>query len=339
MAKTLSISLGKYRARLSISRRAENVAAPAPAGDPIALGYAKALERRFPELGNFGLAVTEENATDVIAFYADYLPLVYEPARSAFVRNLLHRLRERSPDPRIRTAATRGIAISDLSDGMPDRALALKNDPELAKRWDEQVSQLETAYGAALVREDWSQADRGKCLIAYFDAHREFLHGKDILHLAPESNLRAWFNANRAAMQIGQYRTADAYGTDVDENHDITAIKIADGSYDVVICHRVMEHVLSDENGFSELYRVLRPGGLLSFSVPQAAHRPRTAEWAIPDETHHGHVRQYGADLADRMESAGFRVEVEPWLTRLPPETLRGMGAFPMRMFHAWRRP
>jgi predicted SAM-dependent methyltransferase len=39
-----------------------------------------------------------------------------------------------------------------------------------------------------------------------------------------------------------------------------------------------------------ELYRLLKTGGVMNFSIPQMPHRDQTAEWIIPDESHHGHV-------------------------------------------------
>jgi hypothetical protein len=98
-----------------------------------------------------------------------------------------------------------------------------------------------------------------------------------------------------------------------------------------------MEHVLDDAAGFSELHRILRTGGFLSFSVPQAPHQPETREWVIPDESHHGHVRHYGADLEERIRKVGFRVEFEPWLLRQLPDVLRSQNAYPMRIFNCWR--
>jgi len=118
---------------------------------------------------------------------------------------------------------------------------------------------------------------------------------------AAEKNLSAWVQAHGGVLG---YVTSDAYGRDADEAQDITRITHPDNSFDVVICHRVMEHVLDDAKGFSELYRILRPGGLVSFSVPQAPHKAHTSEWAIPDLTHHCHVRHYGADLEDRVRNS-----------------------------------
>src|SRR6185312_11658560 len=125
---------------------------------------------------------------------------------------------------------------------------------------------------------------------------------------------------------------------DVDFVYDLTAIGLPDSSFDLVICHRVLEHVLDDHAALAELHRVLRRGGLLNVSVPQAVHREKTAEWIIPDASHHGHVRQYGRDLTDRIDKVGFSVELESWLLRRPRPELLSLGAYPMRIYNARKK-
>ena len=44
--------------------------------------------------------------------------------------------------------------------------------------------------------------------------------------------------------------------------------QIADGSYDVVVCTEVLEHTLQPFDAVQEIWRILRPGGILAISVP-----------------------------------------------------------------------
>jgi predicted SAM-dependent methyltransferase len=133
------------------------------------------------------------------------------------------------------------------------------------------------------------------------------------------------------------YETSNIVGEDVDLNQDLTAMTV-ERKYDLIICHRVLEHVMDDGAAFRELYRILVPGGLLQISVPQSMQEAMTKEWVIPDETHHEHVRHYGRDFSMRLEAAGFSVAEELWLLRLPRQELLAHGAYPLRMYHA-RKP
>lgn len=50
---------------------------------------------------------------------------------------------------------------------------------------------------------------------------------------------------------------------------DIRELPFNDDTYDLIICHSVIEHILEDrEKAYSELYRVLKKGGLLVYNIP-----------------------------------------------------------------------
>lgn len=59
---------------------------------------------------------------------------------------------------------------------------------------------------------------------------------------------------------------------------DAMQLPIPDASVDAVICAQVYEHVPDDEQLFREIYRVLKPGGMLFFSGPN---------WLFPIEPHY----------------------------------------------------
>jgi len=320
MTRAIEIKLGKFVFRAAVGRRANRA-------NKLTLGYGRTLEARFPELQTFGFKLTEENADDVTAFYAAYLPLVREESRSPAIRSMLKALKDKSKDEEVKRTAVKAIAKSDLDDGMAERALAVRD----LQQWVEETDAWERAYGAPIISTDWKNAQRGASLRLYFAAHPHLLVGKDILHVAPEPELQAWLNTDARSRR---YATTDGQLAGVSEHHDITSLGYPSESFDLVICHRVMEHVLDDHAGFSELFRVLRPGGVLNFSVPQAPQRAKTKEWAVPDQSHDGHVRQYGADLLDRLRAAGFTVDIEPWLLNRPHEELRAVGAYPMRILN-----
>ena len=57
----------------------------------------------------------------------------------------------------------------------------------------------------------------------------------------------------------------------------ITALPMQDASFDCVVCSQVIEHIPADPAVFSELLRVLRPGGLFILGTPDYA----TIGWRI----------------------------------------------------------
>jgi SAM-dependent methyltransferase len=111
---------------------------------------------------------------------------------------------------------------------------------------------------------------------------------------------------------------------------DVQKLLLEDGSFDLVTSTEVFEHVPDDRRGFREVHRVLAPGGHFVFTVP-LADGPATVERCqlLPDGTlvhfhppeYHGDrirgrnavlaFRNYGMDLIDRLEEAGFQAKVE----------------------------
>jgi Methyltransferase domain len=295
----------------------------------LAYRHALALEERVPELKAFAFKLTAENAEAILEFHNSYLPLVREEARGAHQRTLLARLRKAAPD--LTEQASKLIARLDLADGLPDRSQRLVGDSASREELFRQTEAFEQAYGARIITEKWGSPSRGSSLLHYLSHHIDLVAGRDVLHVAPESELRGWLRSNAR-----RYVVLDGVpdeGTDV--GADITSIPLPDATFDFILCHRVLEHVLDDIAAMRELHRILRPGGTLNVSVPQAVHRQRTAEWLVPDESHDGHVRQYGQDFKLRLEQVGFDVRVISWLCERPRDELLAIGGYPMRIYAA----
>lgn len=133
----------------------------------------------------------------------------------------------------------------------------------------------------------------------------------EVLHFAAELSVQRFVKPKARI-----YKTADLYGEGVDLKLNIEKIELENGSFDVVICNHVLEHV-DDRKALSELYRILRPSGLLYLMVPMIEGWSRSYENPqITTESgrnlHFGqgdHVRYFGADLRDRIKAAGFGVE------------------------------
>lgn len=330
IGRGMTITFGRYRVRLSIERARK---APLPSALPqvprIEVNAVAYLERRFPALRAYGLVASPDDAAALLAFYNDHLPSFYPPAQGAALRSQLQKLKDRATQPALRHSAARAIAASDLAEGLPERAQMLADDPVHSAALIRESAAFEKSYGAALVSETWTHATRGASLLYYLRHHGELVRGKTVLHIAPEAEPRSWIRA-----VADRYVTLDAHRPDVEVIADITSTGLADDSFDTIFCHRVLEHVVDDTAALRELHRLLRQGGVLNMSVPQAIHREQTAEWLVPDASHHSHVRHYGRDLAQRLEAAGFVVELEPWLLQCARQELIAHGAFPMRMYN-----
>ncbi|HEY5247564.1 MAG TPA: class I SAM-dependent methyltransferase [Dermatophilaceae bacterium] len=89
---------------------------------------------------------------------------------------------------------------------------------------------------------------------------------------------------------------------------DAMALPFPDETFDRVIASEVLEHVPQDGVAIAEIFRVLRPGGLVAVSVPR--WWPEQICWALSDDYHQvegGHVRIYRGDrLLVALTSAGL---------------------------------
>lgn len=105
---------------------------------------------------------------------------------------------------------------------------------------------------------------------------------------------------------------------------DVQRLTYPDACFDICTSSEVFEHVADDSKGFREMCRVLKPGGLLLFTVPlsgaeKTTERARLTENGIEhilEPSYHDDpilgprtalaFRDYGMDIVDRLERAGF---------------------------------
>lgn len=86
---------------------------------------------------------------------------------------------------------------------------------------------------------------------------------------------------------------------------------LTDASYDGASLIEVIEHITHAERLISEVYRVLKPGGVLLFSTPNAAwwHDRARALWGRPPAAEGYHYRFFTVKTARALcEQTGFRV-------------------------------
>lgn len=109
-------------------------------------------------------------------------------------------------------------------------------------------------------------------------------------------------------------------------NANIYTLPYPDNTFDAVILSEILEHIDRDVEGLREIYRVLKPGGVVAITVPNANYPfwwdPINKSLETLFHTHIGkgplaglwanHVRLYTADqLRESVLAAGFKVEEE----------------------------
>lgn len=160
----------------------------------------------------------------------------------------------------------------------------------------------------------------------YMDDAGIDLSDKRILHFGPEKWLM------RAMSNNPDYEPADLYAPIAKFRMDITSIDRPDNHFDVIVVHHVLEHIDDDSKAMSELYRVLKPGGLGFLSVPINLSRKDTYENASITEdwerfwhfTGTDHKRFYGRDFSQKLEAVGF--EVTPYRRAQSEEIRYGLA-------------
>jgi predicted SAM-dependent methyltransferase len=155
--------------------------------------------------------------------------------------------------------------------------------------------------------------ERHRLIWLYLKNETDFFSAsKKVLHLAPEQCFLKLFKAQKNL----NYITADLYSPIADVKADICDLPFEENSFDVVFCNHVLEHIEDDKKAMSELYRVLKPGGMGIFQIPQDLTLETTYEdFSITSEEerkkHFGqydHVRVYGKDYFNRLRAVGFKV-------------------------------
>ncbi len=110
-------------------------------------------------------------------------------------------------------------------------------------------------------------------------------------------------------------------------HEDVMNLSFTEGSFDLVLSFDVLEHVPNPYRAFCDLYRVLKPGGVLIFSVPISSdsaadivratlEKDGTITHHMPAEYHGNPVdpeggalcfRYFGWEMLDKLRSLGFR--------------------------------
>jgi predicted SAM-dependent methyltransferase len=137
-----------------------------------------------------------------------------------------------------------------------------------------------------------------------------------LLHFAPEPCLLTYFKN-----KLGTNYKTSHYNEKSKSDYifDIRNIEMPDKSFNFIVCSHVLEHIDEDIKAMKELYRILKPNGIAFIQVPiwPSESHPTYENPQIIDKRDRiinfgqfDHVRIYGLDVIDRLESVGFKVEV-----------------------------
>lgn len=167
--------------------------------------------------------------------------------------------------------------------------------------------------------------ERHRLLWLYLKNETDFFTApKKVLHFAPE---QAFYKLFRNQKNL-EYTTTDLLSPLADVKADICNLPFADNSYDLILCNHVLEHIPDDTKAMQELYRVLKPGGMGIFQIPQDLSRAETFEDdSITDPKErarifgqYDHVRVYGRDYFDKLRNIGFTVVEEDYTQKIAPD-------------------
>jgi SAM-dependent methyltransferase len=170
--------------------------------------------------------------------------------------------------------------------------------------------------------------ERHRLLWLYLTNETDFFTApKKVLHFAPE---QAFYTLFRNQKNL-EYTTTDLFSPLADVKADICDLPFKDNTYDLIFCNHVLEHIPDDTKAMQELFRVLKPGGMGIFQIPQDLNRATTfADDTIVDQKErakifgqYDHVRIYGRDYFDKLRSVGFAVIEEDYTKKLTPELVK----------------
>jgi SAM-dependent methyltransferase len=125
------------------------------------------------------------------------------------------------------------------------------------------------------------------------------------------------------------YLDGCSLGKEIEKNifyQNLEILTFADETFDIVITEDVLEHVRNYEKAFSEIYRVLRKGGVHVFTIPFNFDKDTIVRidtstdkdvYLLPPEYHSDRYRgkiicyrTFGLDLYKKLADMGFKTSV-----------------------------
>lgn len=154
--------------------------------------------------------------------------------------------------------------------------------------------------------------DRNRWVYWVLKEKTDIFEGGTVLHFAPEKMIRKKLENNSRC----DYYAGDLVFKPGIHKIDVTNIQFPNEFFDYILINHVLEHVEDEAQAFFELRRVIRPNGKMIFSVPVTMEcETIEMEGVYNDEDrkkYYGqkdHVRLYGRDYKERIESYGWEVQ------------------------------
>ena len=147
-----------------------------------------------------------------------------------------------------------------------------------------------------------------------------------VLHFAPERCLKTLFKSYSNI----DYLSADLVSPEAMVKENLTKLSFKDETFDIVFASHVLEHIEDDRKAMSEVYRVLKNGGLAILQVPIQDREKTFEDFSIKDPQERfkvfgqtDHVRIYGRDYKDRLRKAGFKVKINRFVDNLDDAVIK----------------
>lgn len=169
--------------------------------------------------------------------------------------------------------------------------------------------------------------ERHRLLWLFLKTTDFFKANKKVLHFAPE---QAFFNRFKKMKNL-DYVTTDLNSPLADVKADICNLPFEDNTFDFILCNHVLEHINDDIKAIKELYRVMKPGGSGVFQIPLNNKLKTTfSDDSIINKNErskifgqYDHVRVYGMDYFDKLNSCGFRVRKINYTSKLSKKEIQ----------------
>jgi predicted SAM-dependent methyltransferase len=140
-----------------------------------------------------------------------------------------------------------------------------------------------------------------------------------LLHTAPELSFYEILIKAKNIKYIPGDKMVNGYSNQKGiQKIDLTNLEFEDSSFDCIVSNHVLEHIPEDRKAMSEMFRVLKVGGVAVITVPineslSETYEDSTIVTPKDRKKHFGqwdHMRWYSTDIKERLEEAGFRVEL-----------------------------